>query len=128
MVVPLVAAAATLIMCAVACRRTREPYRIVLVVAFATVYLMLFNPRTQSSTFAIPGAVVAVLAATYWLDNHRREFLVLLAIQITFALNYHYLPPIELWLKPLASIVLGVFLVHQSLRPPTDWAPVVDGH
>ncbi|MGB5810024.1 MAG: glycosyltransferase family 87 protein [Polyangiales bacterium] len=127
MVVRVVAGGATLGICAVACRRTREPFRIALVVAFAAVYLMLFNPRTQSSTYAIPGALVAVLAATHLLARHRREFLILFAVQVAFTLNYHYLPSMQLWLKPLASVALGMFLVVQSLRPPADWVPTRPG-
>ncbi|MEM7138353.1 MAG: glycosyltransferase family 87 protein [Myxococcota bacterium] len=122
MIVRVLAGLATLAICWVACRRTREPYRVALVVAFAAVYLMLFNPRTQSTTYAIPAAIVAVMAATHLFDGRRRDFAILMAIEVAFTLNYNYLPPIQLWLKPLAAAGLGAFLVHQSLVPPETWA------
>lgn len=122
----LAAALGTLIACAVTCKRIREPYATAFVVAFAAVYLMVFNPRTQSTTYAIPGAIVAILAAAYFIEGRRRAFLMMLAFQIAWTLNYNYLPPIRLWLKPLAAIACAVFLLTQVLKPVRKWAPLRD--
>ncbi len=116
-VLRVVAAFATLAIGAVARRRVREPYAIALIVALAAAYLMVFNPRSQSSSYAIPGAIVAVLAAMYWCERRRGAFVVVLLMQVAFTLNHNYLPPIELWLKPLALIALGAFVAREALVP-----------
>lgn len=109
------AALATLAIGVVARRRVREPYAVALIVGLAAAYLMVFNPRSQSSSYAIPGAIVAVLAAMYLYERRKGAFAVALVVQVAFTLNHNYLLPIELWLKPLASIALGVFLTHEAL-------------
>ncbi|MEM9727260.1 MAG: glycosyltransferase family 87 protein [Myxococcota bacterium] len=117
----IVAALATLGITLVARRRVREPYAVTLVVGLAAAYLMVFNPRTQSTSYAIPGAVVAVLAALYWFEGRTRALLAAVAIQVAFTLNHNYIPPIELWLRPLAAIALGLFLTRESFRPPSRY-------
>lgn len=117
-VVRLLAALGVLGLCFRARKCLRESYAAVLVAAFAVAYLMLFNPRTQSTSYAMPGAVIAVLAALYLIEERRRAFFVMLAIQTAFTLNYHWLPFIELWLKPLACVVFFAFLLHEVVKPP----------
>jgi hypothetical protein len=112
----IVAAVGTLVICRAAQRRARGPYGVALIVALAAVYLVLFNPRTQSTTYAVPGSIVAVLAGLYAVERRRPALLAMVVVQIAFTLNYAYLPFIELWLKPLTAVFLGAFLVREGTR------------
>lgn len=121
-------AALAVLGCCVRIRRTiAEPYAALLVVAFAAAYLMLFNPRTQSTSYTLPAGIAAVMAALYLLGGRRGAALAMLAALALWSVSYHWLPLVELWLKPLAALLFAAWLVREIVSPPSAWRRVADG-
>jgi hypothetical protein len=111
------AAMATLFSCVMAHRRMRDPYATVFTAAFAVTYLMLFNPRTQSTTYSIVGCLAAVLAAVCALDGRRKLAAAITVIVLAWTVNAHTFHFIEFWLKPLACVFFAVLLMQELVRP-----------
>jgi len=116
-ILQIAAAAVTLALCLLASRWWPEPARSVFVAAFGACYLMLFNPRTESNSYVIPTAILAIPAAFLLLDHLRPiPGVMLLVIGVCFSCDgwaYHQTDP---WLKPLACAVLLVFLIAELFR------------
>ena len=94
------------------------------------VYLMLFNPRTETNSYVMLGAFVAVWAAVEGLVCRRLDIALwasLLALllgtenfgQVIFSLT-------NLWAKALATGALGIWLAARILRTPPE-RPVLMG-
>ena len=111
-----IAAAATLWLCLIAGRWWKEPWRAFFILGFAAVYLMLFNPRTESNSYVILAPVVALPAALFTSGFPRpRAAVFLYAISfmlICDAWAYHWT---EDWMKPIACIVVGGLLVRELM-------------
>jgi hypothetical protein len=116
-VLQIVAAIATLALCLLASRWWLEPARSVFVAAFGACYLMLFNPRTESNSYVILTAILAIPAAVLLLDDLRPfPGIMLVVIAVCFSCDgwaYHQTEP---WLKPLTCAVLLVFLIAELFR------------
>jgi hypothetical protein len=110
------AALGVLATCAWVRKELAEPHRSVFIGAFAASYLMLFNPRTLSSSYAMPMAAAALLAATFVLERRPRAAIVMLAIVGCWTVNYHQLAVIRHWLRPLACIAFVAVLVTEVSR------------
>jgi len=87
-----------------------------------TIYLMLFNPRTETNSYVMLGAFVAVWAAVEGIVFRR---LVLVAWLAGLAIllgseNYGWpiFPLTNLWAKALATSVLAAWLAARILRTP----------
>jgi len=95
--------------------RTLEPTRGAFAVLFlSTIYLMLFNPRTETNSYIMLAAFVALLAGLEGLiarKNVAAGCLVLLAV-ILGSENYGWpiFPLTNLWLKALSTCALTVWL------------------
>jgi hypothetical protein len=116
-VLQIIAAAATLALCFLASRWWREPAQSLFVAAFGASYLMLFNPRTESGSYVILSAILAIPAAVLFLDD-LRAFPGIMLIVIGFffccdAWAYHQTDP---WLKPLTCAVFIAFLIAELFR------------
>lgn len=120
LVVRAVAAVGTLLLCARA-RRLREPFACVALAAYAAGYLMLFNPRTQSTSYAIVAGPAALLAAAHLLDRRWAAAVPLVVILTAWSINYHLVHAIEYWLKPLGCLGFVGLLAHTIERPPVSW-------
>jgi hypothetical protein len=116
-VLQMVAAIATLALCVLAWRWWQEPARSVFVAAFGTCYLMLFNPRTESNSYVILAAILAIPTAVLLLDDLRPfAGIMLVVIGVCFSCDgwaYHATEP---WLKPLTCAVLLLFLIAELFR------------
>jgi len=116
-ILQIIAAIATLALCLLAWRWWQEPARSVFVAAFGACYLMLFNPRTESNSYVILTAILAIPAAALLLDDLRLfPGVMLFVIGICFSCDgwaYHLTDP---WLKPLTCAVLIVFLIVELFR------------
>jgi hypothetical protein len=116
-VLQLIAAAATLALCFLASRWWREPAQSLFIAAFGASYLMLFNPRTESGSYVILSAILAVPAAVLFLDDLRPlPGIMLIAIGFCFSCDgwaYHQTDP---WLKPLTCTVFIAFLIAELFR------------
>jgi len=89
-------------------------------VMFLTViYLMLFNPRTETNSYIMLGAFVAVYGAYSGLVSkymyEATAFVVLAIILGTENYGYPIFPWTNLWLKALATCILGGWIAKRIL-------------
>lgn len=88
----------------------------------STIYLMLFNPRTETNSYVMLGAFVAVWAAVEGLVCRRLDIALwasLLALLLgTENYGWPIFPLTNLWAKALATGVLGVWLALRVLKAP----------
>jgi glucose dehydrogenase len=82
---------------------------------------MLFNPRTQSTSYTMTASIAALLAATCLLEGRTRAALALAAVVFGWTVNHNDFPFIEFWLKPLVCIAFGAMLVRGVFAPPEGW-------
>ena len=124
LVMRIAGAFATLLACAVAKSRQREPFVSFLILAFAGVYLMLFNSRTQPSSYVIV-APVAALWTVVSLREHRRLVPILMfAILLCWCASNRGPRFAKYWLKPFACIAFCAVLVRRLGRSAGPNAPI----
>lgn len=100
----------------------RDPLRgAFLVMTLASVYLMLFNPRTETNSYVIMGTFVALFGACAGVVNRNTTqaawFVLLAAIFGTENYGMITWPWTNLWLKALATIVFAVWLTAKIFQP-----------
>lgn len=97
--------------------RLPAPQAALTVCGLASGYLVLFNPRSQATSYVIPGAVAALLTAQDLVSGRGRRALPLLACLGGWFVNRHWpgLAFTELWLKPLLAILFMGLLARRSL-------------
>lgn len=114
----------TLGVCWKAVRTTDRLRGAFLVLFFSTIYLMLFNPRTETNSYVMLGAFVAVWAAVEGVVFRRLQlagWLTLLAILLgTENYGWPIFPLTNLWAKALATSVLAVWLARRTLASPPE--------
>jgi hypothetical protein len=124
-VIQIIAALGTLGLCWIASRRWGNSGRAFFLFAFATGYLMLFNPRTESSSYVIFTPAVALPAAWLLIDL-RRSLAGWTLVAIAFCLfcdGWAY-SATHNWLKALVCIIyLGLLIRELFLHRPEDWVP-----
>lgn len=103
--------------------RVFEPLRGALVVLMlTTVYLMLFNPRTETNSYVMLGAFVGIFGAYTGLIGRRlgeaAGWVVLAAILGSENFGNPIFPWTNLWLKALATSVLAVWIAKKLLSGP----------
>ena len=98
---------ALLVLCACLLLRRRlpEPFATTSVMGLTLGYLMLFNPRTLSSSYVMVAAFAAPLAAAAMLHGAPRRAMVLGACVVAWNLNHHVFGFAQHWLNPLACLV-----------------------
>lgn len=127
-----VAGLATLLLCWQAQRRHSSVRAVEYLLSFATLYILLCNPRTENNTYAMLGPVIGIVAAPL-IGNPRHRLaigflsLLLLALATGDEVVRAFAPPGEhIWLKPsLAILVLGYLVWHVFAAniAPHDRAP-----
>lgn len=90
------------------------------VMLLASIYLMLFNPRTEENSYVIIAGFVALLAARDVLAGATRSALLLSLFCLALAVeNYGYpiFPLTKIWFKPFITSLFAVLLIarHFSL-------------
>lgn len=90
--------------------RRREPTE---VCALASTYLVIFNPRTLSSSYVMPGSYVSLSLAK---DRRPWTKIALMLIALAWTLNHHVVHQVEYWVRPLAALVYLVMLVDSPSR------------
>ncbi len=92
------------------------------VLLVSTVYLMLFNPRTETNSYVMLGAFAAVWAGVEWIvfrRNSRAAWLVLLCVLLgTENYGWPIFPLTNLWAKALAASALGAWLALRIIKSP----------
>ena len=95
----------------------------VLVLALASCYLMLFNPRTENNSYVILGPSLAVFAAwAFLVDRWYAVGWALVAVTMGVAGSYEITRGPNHWLSPslcLAFLAYIVYLVLADRRPAT---------
>ena len=122
------AAVLTFGVCFLALRTKDALPRALTIMLFAVIYLMLFNPRTETNSYVILGIFIALLAA--WEGLVRKNHAAV-AIWVFLALtlgneNYggYIYRSTNLWLKPLVALALGVWLAGRVLKLPRGESPI----
>lgn len=92
------------------------------VLLLAAIYLMLFNPRTETNSYVILGAFAAVWGAYEGLVSRRLDvaawLVALAAVLGTENYGWPIFPWTNLWLKALVTLILGAWLAAALLRRP----------
>jgi len=95
-----------------------------------TVYLMLFNPRTETNSYVMLGAFVAVWAAVEGLVCRRFDIALWASLLALLLGTENYGCVIfsltNLWAKALATGALGIWLAVRILKTPPE-RPVLMG-
>lgn len=115
-VVRLVAAACVLLTVLWTRRRVPEPHASFLLAGFAGSYLMLFNPRTLSTSYVMTVSFAAIASALYLLQRRVRAALAALSIVLAWTISYRVFSCLEHWLRPLACIAFGALLTCQAFE------------
>jgi hypothetical protein len=109
----------TLALSAVAWKRFAEPERSLHVLGFATSYILLMSPRTETNGYVMLAPVVAVFAGRLWgVAGRRGEFwmLVLLVVGLG-ADNYPFHHQTDYWLKPALTLLWAGWLAARTFYP-----------
>jgi hypothetical protein len=101
------------------------------VLLLSTIYLMLFNPRTETNSYVMLGAFVAVWCAVEGLVLSRlglAAWLTALAV-VLGSENYGWpvFPMTNLWAKALVTFALGVWLAWRIIRAPRGQPVLMNG-
>ena len=115
--------------------RRPDPIRAALsVMLVGGIYLMLFNPRTETNSYVILAAFIA-LAGAYEFVTNRSSFRTWAFVGLAIALgseNYGWpiFPLTNLWLKALCATGLLVWLVPTIVkaREPQPFLPPPDAN
>ncbi len=121
-VVRMVAALATLVLAFRTLRLESVEKQAMWLFTWTVVYLLLFNPRTENSTYCLLGPVMGVLVADSFIRFGRSLKTVLLTVlSILIAGSYeigkNFTPPGETanWLAPMGCCILLAYLLTQFL-------------
>jgi hypothetical protein len=113
------AALGVLWLCWRARRQLPGPEAAVLTAALAVGYLMLFNPRTLSSSYVMTGSLAGVFAAVYLFERQRALLLVMACSSLSWTLNRHWhgFAFIRYWLQPCACLAFLAVFAREALVP-----------
>lgn len=92
-----------------------EPMSSFVLCALAANYLVLFNPRTLSTSYVMTAAFAGLLAARNGLRSQYRGAIVLTVIAMIWNLSGNFAGSSKYWLKPLAGILLLGVLAQTAL-------------
>ncbi len=96
-----------------------------LLLALASCYLMLFNPRTENNSYAILGPAVAVFAAWALLvDRWRAVGWTLVAIVAGISGSYEITRGTNYWLNPSLCLIFLAYLAYLLLARHRPASPV----
>lgn len=96
--------------------------RAIWIFTWTAIYLLLFNPRTENSTYCLVGPVMGIFVTESFVRRERLATTTLIVLAVLIAGSYeigkHFSPPgvRANWLAPLACCVLLVYLLIQFRR------------
>lgn len=115
------AALGTLGVAWVARQRWGEPLGSLGVLALATVYICLFNPRTEGMTWVLTIVPILLFACVQALDSRWRTAAVLLCVAVVIDSGHVLTGGVNTYLRPLAGLVFLGWLTLAAF----DWRPRV---
>ncbi len=96
--------------------------------SYSVVFLMLFNPRTENSTYCLLGPVLGCFLAEEFL-NKRAYYaagLIVLVVCVTgsYEIGKFFTPANAkpVWLAPLACLIFSVYLLHKFFNEVKDYS------
>jgi hypothetical protein len=95
-----------------------EPLASCHVMALALSYLMLFNPRTLSTSYVMVAGFAAVLAPAYAWRRQPLKAAAFAGCALAWNMNHHVLGFVEHWHNALACCVFVVLLVRETHAAP----------
>jgi hypothetical protein len=120
-----VAAAVTLSLCWWGVREWGRVRGAALLLALASCYLMLFNPRTENNSYAILGASVALFAAwAFLVDRWKAAGWMLVAIVAGISGSYEITRGTNYWLNPSLCLIFLAYLTYLLLAGHQPGRPV----
>jgi hypothetical protein len=131
-IIRIAVAGATLVICWIAVRRLPSARGLFYLYAFATSYLMLFNSRTEGSTYAMIGPVYGLLLAEAWLSQRSQigttgYLLAVIGTVFNFDLALLVVKrPDEIWLCPFICVVVTIDLIRRLIREISN-VPMTSG-
>jgi alpha-1,2-mannosyltransferase len=124
----LAAALASLLICWQAHKRWPEPIPAAILMTITAIYLMLFNPRTESNSYVILSPAVGLAAALVSLNPKRPiEFWTLVAISLFLWSDGWAFKWSHLWLKQTGCILFLILLIKEIMRNLHPLSPVPRG-
>lgn len=127
-VIRLVAAAGTLALCSFTRRRHDAARSAVFVFSLATLYLMLFSPRTENNTYAMLGPVIGVFLTRVFLIEKRSVEGILLTVMVLALAGSRLIERLlaphaeQIWLSPLLATCFAVYLLVRLFTEPAPAA------
>lgn len=129
------AAALTLLFALLAMQRFRDNriLQAFAVMLLATLFLMLFNPRTEENSFVMLAGFTALLSARDFVigDDKRGKWLALFTLLLAVE-NYGFIYHLtRIWFKPLISLAFLITLLVEKfafLKPSTKNTPDEHAH
>lgn len=123
LVASILAGGLILLICWLCQRRLPHWLGAMLVLTWAVVYLMLFNPRVEHNTYGMFGPVVAAFAFIEWW-NQRRPWLAWALIAADLLATFPQTLPFDpqLWVRQAMAMLFAGYLLSwcfQKLRPST---------
>ncbi|MBS0204937.1 MAG: DUF2029 domain-containing protein [Planctomycetes bacterium] len=118
----MIAAVATLAACWFSARRLPAARDAFYLYSLAACYLMLFNSRTEGSTYAMVGPVYGLLLAEEWLGRRRTwPTIAYIVAIVTTVFNYDLALLVvkkgeEVWLSPFLCVLVTIDLVRRLIR------------
>jgi hypothetical protein len=114
------AAGGAIVLCLAARRRLSRERAAEYLLAISTLYILLFNPRTENNTYAMLGPVIglSLVAALTAGRPGRREAVCLSIALALMAVGDAVVRPLSadgehIWLNPSLAVLYAVFIVHR---------------
>jgi hypothetical protein len=126
----LAAALGTLALCLRVKSEIGNPKSEITIYALATVYLLLFNPRTENNSYLILAPIMALLCVrAYFFEDRAVRAALLLAGTIALFAGHEICQLLTpqfgfVWISPLVCLIFSIDLVRGIVRPGTASAPV----
>ncbi len=124
--VRLIVAISVLVMCWLGQKKLTATQTCIWIYSLATCYLMLFNPRTENTTYAMLGPVIGLHCAQALLVERRAiQSLAMVLITIGTVGSYEFgkmlVPAVyPIWLAPLMCICLTALLIYRTFLEKPD--------
>ncbi len=111
----LAGAIVTLILCFLAKRRLEPSRAAFYLFTLASLYLMLFSPRTENNTYAMLSPAIAAFLVSAFLVEHRRLQSMLLAGMVLLLVGSRFIERLlaphaeQVWLAPFIAVLFAIY-------------------
>lgn len=104
--------------------------KIIYIYGFAVIYLLLFNPRTESNDYIF---LAPTFAAYYFQEIFilKNKLQILVAALLSIGLIFHHdlaklmIPNNTIWLAPFMTLIFGILFIKKYLRKINAYSPEI---